>query len=210
MAIVTNILIIGSIVIAIMVMFGVTGIAANVWNIIRHGACWGHLKADVDYFYNSFTKPSLFAPQFRGNKVIELGECVGAIAFINDDELEGFKEEFRSRGYNCEKGEAYIIGIPYYPDTESGWKFWLWPKDILENIANTWNDRVRGMQPYCKALQKPIAGTIEPMLGPNKAGGTDKYCITELYKENDGSGNEAYYVQYNAGPCEEEEDEGDL
>jgi len=202
-AVKTQVLIIGSIVILIIAIFGVTMLGADVWNKLRHGKCWGELKNDVDYFYDSFTKPSLFAPQFKGSREVNFGECVGALAFINEEEFKDLKEDFQSRGLNCKGGTAYIVGIPYFPDTESGWRFWLWPKDILENIANTWNDRVKGMQPYCRPLQGSFAGAAEPMLGPNKEGGSAAYCVTELSKGKDITGKDEYTIQYKVGPCEE-------
>jgi len=201
----TQILIIGSIVLLIVAIVAVTALGGQVWNKIRHGKCWGDFMNDVDYFYNSYSKPSLFAPQFKGSKELTFGDCVGALAFINADDFKDLKEDFQSRGLNCKGGTAYIVGIPYYPDTESGWRFWLWPKDFLENIANTWNDRVKGMQPYCKALQGSFTGTAEPMLGPNKEGGSTEYCVTELLKEKDEQGKDQYSIQYSPGPCKEEE-----
>jgi hypothetical protein len=145
------------------------------WPLIRYALnpCWGLFVSDI----NSFE-----IWPWEKEKSVDFHFCdvVGELAFVNKEELQEFKEEISeefAKVIECEPDYAsYIIGLPYFEETKSGLKFWLWPKDIWENVVKWWKEKMGGIKPVCKGLEKPFKVKPDPIKGP-KTGNTI-WCVT--------------------------------
>ncbi len=164
-------------IVATLTAFIVIGVyfAQVVWPLLRYAAnpCWGVFVSDIN---------SLSIWPWEKEKSVDFHFCdvVGELAFVNKAELEGFEQTINkeySVAIGCEEDyESYVVGIPKFEETESGLKFWLWPKDVWENVEKMWNEKMAGIKPVCRGLEKPFKTKPDPIKGPET--GNAIWCVT--------------------------------
>jgi hypothetical protein len=83
---------------------------------------------------------------------IVLGECIGALIFINDEDLRKMSEDYRQiLELKCPSGsKAYVVLLPKTGEKFS-WKFWSWPKATVNKVKDSWK-KLTNEKPVCKAI----------------------------------------------------------
>jgi len=170
---VTTMLWVATTVILILIVFS---IGTKLVPLIYHGTCWGGLSGSVD---NLIKGPSALILGKSTTK-ITMGDCVGALMFLNYDEAKEIVAD--SGGYiKCHASKASVIGIPSFKDTSFGFNPLNWPKAAWNRVTKYWGEEVRGIQPICVPMDKEVS--VEPT-GMNviegTRDGTSKYICVRL------------------------------
>ena len=188
-SVVTVLMIAGGILILLSILF----IGISVYQTVRWGPCWASFNQNLGEVETSLEQKLM--TQESDRVTVTMGECVGLLAFVNKEDLDEIETEGLSNALNCPSGEGFIIGLPYFEETASGLRFWRWHKDIAENIMKSWEEKVKGIGPLCKGLDKKFS-ELEPIKGPGE-GKTKTLCL-ELSK----LGDDKYGISYGVGACE--------
>jgi len=188
----------------IFILLSVLVVGVSVYQSARWGPCWANFNQEMGEIEKALEQK--LKTQESTEVTITMGDCVSKLIFLDKkslDDLEDkigktFTEELKCPARKNQEGEilegsGFIIGIPYFEETKSGLKFWQWPKDYIENIVRSWQEKVRGIGPLCKGLDRGI--NLEDIDGPGE-GKTRTICL-ELSK----IGDDKYGIDYREGVC---------
>ena len=164
---------------------------------ILRGECWDNAHKAADEVNNAIEDMQARGSDWDTRKIpVILGSCAAGMAFINFKDIGDVNRFLQSLKVaesqtldvsgrftieTCDPGpKAYIVGVPYIPDTLSGWDIRKVPKDALENLGNLVK-KFRGITPFCDSLDCATCSfnyKDEPIgiSGPGGEG-TSKYCL---------------------------------
>jgi hypothetical protein len=183
--IVTTLMIIGG----IFILLSVIVIGIDVFQSVKWGPCWANFGQEMSEIDSAFDK---LKTQESTEETVTMGDCVGMLVFANKNELTDLDTAEFKNPLECPDKPGFIIGLPYFEETESGWRFWLWRRDIAENIIKTWEEMGRGIGPLCRGLDQEVSSM--EIKGPGD-GQTRVICL-KLAKVGD-----SYGVDYEEGSC---------
>jgi hypothetical protein len=166
----------------VMIILVITGVSYAFWPLVRFGLfspCWGNFVSS----FNVMTGMEIL----RSPQEISVGECVNSIHFVNQDSVSNVAEELGYWWLDCEPDHpAYVIGIPWTREgSESFWDYFSWDKQVKQRIAEFWKNEMGGIEPVCKALDKPLREEKQ-IRGPGLSASAT-YCMG-LKKDGD------YYI----------------
>lgn len=176
-------------VIIFQLLFGVTSMEC--WNV---GALdtMKSVKSDLN---------SLTAGGGVKKRTVVMGGCVDSIMFINKDNL-GDLDKIPGIVDCPSSYSAYIIALPYYKETESGWRVWKWFEDgVVEEVEKWYNKNVRAFKPTCEIMNCDncyFNGAPITLEGSRDEGKTKTYCLTMNRGGGDGK---LYNIDVKEGKC---------
>lgn len=185
----TNMIIIIGALVLLLITIGIWFYTA--WPWIRYGAlspCWAGAVSNTDTLagFDLIRKP----------QTIVLGDCISAIYFINEEDIEKKSKEIGedfSKYLDCDSGgKSYVITVPLLPDNEYGWNIFKWPAKALENMRSSFLETF-GVKAYCTILSRERSFK-NPR--PYKQG---TYCF-DIAKDKE---TPTYIVYYCDGKCNE-------
>lgn len=184
--VVTILMIIGGIVILLSVIV----VGVFVYQSVRWGPCWANFNQEMGEIEKGFNK---LKTQEKAEVAVTMGDCVGSLVFVNQNTLNKIDKKYRD-SLKCPEGKGFFIGFPQDNEIKSGWRFWLWPEDLWENLVRWWFGEARGIKPLCKSVDREIE-ISDPVIGGPGGGKTKTICL-ELIKKTD-----SYGVSYEEGSC---------
>lgn len=194
---VTILMIIGGIVI----LLSVLAVGMYVYHAYRWGPCWANFDQEMGEI-EKVLEQKLKLKETPESVTVTMGECVTKLVFLNKKDLDDLKDKVGrifSEQLKCPEGKGFIIGIPYFEETKSGLKFWLWPKALLENLARKWQEKARVIDPLCR----PLGYEVTPLDidGPGE-GKAKMVCMTaEKIKSGEDPLEYKFKLDYREGAC---------
>jgi hypothetical protein len=185
--VVTVLMIIGG----ILILLSVLVIGVYVYHAYRWGPCWTSFSQRMGEIEKAFGK---LKTQESSEVTITMGDCVGSLVFVNKDTFNKINKKYRD-SFKCPEGEGFFIGFPKDNEIKSGWRFWLWPEDLWENLVRWWRGTARDIQPLCKSADREIE-ISDPVIGGPDEGKAKTLCLKIIKTTTD-----KYGISYEEGAC---------
>ncbi|MFH1450374.1 MAG: hypothetical protein ABIF92_00140 [archaeon] len=141
----------------------------SVYPMARYGQCWGSFTVKI----NNEILPLM--NQVPLDTEIVMDDCVGFLYFKSNptsDDLEKINKKLEklaidnSEPVACPQAPSIVLGMPYFEYQKWGLNPFDWPEAFWDDLVEIFREDIRGIKPFCTAVDKPFNPGELSIVGP--------------------------------------------